>query len=162
MRFRNFVIQQFCLFREFAKKTKLLNDKIAKTHFFWANSNFSLRLTPFRGRSLIFCFRWSYFELCATLKHEKSIFVQPTLLDARIRAPHKVGWKKSTFHVYCCTELKIAPSEAKFQTATPKGRQTQGKNRIRPKKMRFLHFVIQRFCLFREFAKKTKSLNDKM
>ena len=62
----NFV---FCL-----EKTKLLNDKIAKTHFFWSNSIFSLRLTPFRGRSLKFCFRWSYFELCARLKHENSIF----------------------------------------------------------------------------------------
>ena len=49
---------------------------------------------------------------------------------------------------YCRTELKIALYEATFQTATPKGRQTQGKNRIRQKKMRFRHFVIQRFCLF--------------
>ena len=49
---------------------------------------------------------------------------------------------------YCRTELKIALYEAKFQTATPKGRQTQGKNRIRRKKMRFRNSVIQQFCLF--------------
>ena len=48
------------------------------------------------------------------------------------------------------TVLKIAPSEAKHQTGTPKGRQTQGKIRIRSKKMRFRNFVIQQFCLFRE------------
>ena len=48
------------------------------------------------------------------------------------------------------TGLKIAPSEAKYQTGTPKGRQTQGKNRIPRKKMSFRNFVIQQFCLFRE------------
>ena len=60
------------------------------------------------------------------------------------------------------TGLKIAPYEAKYQTGTPKGRQTQGKNRIRSTKIRFRNFVIQQFCHFREFAKKTKLLNDKI
>ena len=80
-----------CVF--YFEKTKLLKDKMAKTRFFWTNSIVSLRLTPFRGRSLKCCFIWSYFELCATLKHEKSFFFQarPILWGARIRAPHEVG-----------------------------------------------------------------------
>ena len=103
MRFRNFVIQRFCLFREFATKTKSLNDKIAKTHFFWSNSIFSLRLTPFRGRGLKFCFKWSYFELCATLKHEKSLFSADFVGRTNSCAPQsrpslkKIG--SSCFHV---------------------------------------------------------------
>ena len=84
------------------EKTKLLDDKIAKTHFFWSNSIFSLRLTPFRGRSLKFCFIWSYFELCATLKHEKSIFCQarPTLApsdNAVATYVHQITPSRRTF-----------------------------------------------------------------
>ena len=152
MRFRHFVIQRFCLFREFAKKTKSLNDKMAKTHFFWPNSIFSLRLTPFRARSLKFCFVRSYFELCPTLKHEKSIFFKLGQLCGAhefVRPTKSAELEKNwLFMFYCRTEVKIALYEAKFQTATPEGRQTQGKNRIRPNKMRFRHFVIQQFCLF--------------
>ena len=39
--FNNFVFSK--------QKTKLLDDKISKTHFFWSNSIFSLRPSPQRG-----------------------------------------------------------------------------------------------------------------
>ena len=105
------------------------------------------------------------FEVCATLKHEKPFFSNSANFVGRTNSCAPQSWpslKKMAFHVLTSHRPQIAPYEAKFQTATPKGCQTQGKNRFRPKKMSFRHFVIQRFCLFREFAKKTKSLNNKM
>ena len=47
------------------------------------------------------------------------------------------------------TELTIPLSEAKFRSGTPKGRKTQGKIQILPKKMSFRHFVPKFFKNFR-------------
>ena len=76
--------------------------------------------------------------------------------DPQSRPSLKKNW---LFMLQRRTELKIAPYEAKFQTATPKGRQTQGKNRIRPNKCVFAILSFNNFVFSKQ---KTKLLDDKI